>query len=155
MEDQPKPKVGYGNPPVEHQFKPGQPSANPKGRPRKNKAYQQAVLEQLNRMITVTVGGKRRKVSVTDIALQQLGNKAAAGDLAAIKEITKLYQQIAPLKPQPEMSLEELNFRQEAAKKLNELIIESLQRKASQMKDETTRARPQAPGGGRQTDGSD
>jgi hypothetical protein len=155
MVDQPKRKVGYGSPPEEHQFKRGQPSANPKGRPRKNKTYQHSVLEYLNRKLTITTGGRRRKVPVIGVALQQLGNMAAAGNLAAIKEINKLYQQIAPLRPQPEMSPEELKLRQEAANELRGLLIEALDRKASQKKDESARVRPQAPGGSGQTGGSD
>lgn len=142
MADKPKRKVGYKSPPTEHQFQPGQPSANPKGRPRKNKAYQQAVLEQLNRKLTITVNGRRRKVSVTDVALQQLGNMAAAGDFKAIREINRLYQQIAPLRPQLEMSQEELKFRQESARKLTDLISESLERKAAESKPGRPRPSP-------------
>lgn len=126
--------VGYKRPPAEHQFKKGQPSPNPKGRPRKDKAYQRVVLEALNRKLTITVNGKRRKLSVTEVALQQLGNKAGAGDLNAIKEINKLNQQVAPLKPQPEMSSEELRQREQNTATLSALLIEALNRKAQEKK---------------------
>lgn len=45
-------KVGYGCPPKEHQFKPGQ-SGNPKGRPKKNNNFAEDVLEEMSEMITV------------------------------------------------------------------------------------------------------
>jgi len=114
----PEYKVGYKKPPIGTRFQKGGPSPNPKGRPPKDASFQQVVEDELNRKIAINENGRRRKVPVTKVALRQLGNKAAAGDLRAIKELTKLYQQVSPLKAKPEMSEEERRFREESAKKL-------------------------------------
>ena len=145
-----RPPVGYKSPPVEHRFQKGQPSPNGKGRPRKNKAYQQAVLEALNRKVPIRVNGKRqRKVSVTEVSLTQLGNMAAAGNLKAIKEVNTLNQQISPLKPQPEMSPEELQRRRELAAKLTDMLSDALDQKAADKKDTAPRGgwKPPTPDG--------
>ena len=144
MADQPKRKVGYKSPPVEHQFKANQPSANPKGRPPKNKSFRAIVLAQLNRKVIVTQNGKRRRVVVTEVVLQRLAQKAAEGDLLAIREIVKLHQSIAPLKPEPEMSPEEMRERQEMAARLSAGMIEWLEAKAAENKPERRRP-PLAP----------
>jgi Family of unknown function (DUF5681) len=45
-------KTGYGRPPIEHRFKPGQ-SGNPRGRPKGKKNEATILHELLNRKITV------------------------------------------------------------------------------------------------------
>ena len=132
----PRSKVGYKSPPVEHRFQPGQPSPNPKGRPRKNKAFQEAVHEQLNRKVAIKVNGKRKKASITEVALHRLGNMAVAGNLDAIKEVNKLNERIAPLAPQPQMSAEEQRSHDEAVAKVTALCMEALEMKAAAKKRE-------------------
>ena len=69
-------RVGYGRPPEEHQFRPGQ-SGNPKGRPKgsKNKppasAYEQRLdamlLDEFYREVEVPVGGEMRTMTNTTL----------------------------------------------------------------------------------------
>lgn len=73
--------TGYGNPPVDHQFKPGQ-SGNPKGRPIKRE--RSATLRQLTRdvlmlmdsPVTITIDGKPTKVSAHEALLRRHLHKA-------------------------------------------------------------------------------
>ena len=58
-------RVGYGKPPHETRFKPGQ-SGNPGGRPKKNAiSLVEAFTRELNTSVTVTEGGKSRKIYQT------------------------------------------------------------------------------------------
>lgn len=142
MDEKPKRKVGWKSPPEERQFKKGEPSPNPGGRPRKDRSFQKMVVDELNRKVAVTVNGRRKLKTVGELALQQLGNKAAAGNLAAYKEFTKLQQKVAPLKPQTEMSEEELRFRKEASARLVDATILGLEMMAAANKPERPRKPP-------------
>ena len=55
--------VGYGRPPVEHQFRPGQ-SGNKRGRPKGSKSEAAMINELLSQKITVNQNGKARKISL-------------------------------------------------------------------------------------------
>jgi Family of unknown function (DUF5681) len=76
-------KVGYGKPPRHTRFKQGEPSANPRGRPRKNLAA--LLVEGLNKPVTVTENGQRRTATVREAIVSQLINKSATADLRATK----------------------------------------------------------------------
>lgn len=75
--------VGYGHPPVEHQFKKGQ-SGNPAGRKKGSKNIATMVEEALAEKVTVNINGKRKTVSKLEAAFIQQSNKAAAGDPKAV-----------------------------------------------------------------------
>ena len=66
-------------------FRSGAPSPNPKGRPRKSRGVDGAVLGALSERVTVTEQGKRRRKSKLDITAAQIANKGAGGDLRAAK----------------------------------------------------------------------
>ena len=66
-------------------FRPGAGSPNPKGRPKKGRGVDGAVLGALAEKVTVTEQGKRRRKSKLDITAAQLANKGAGGDLRATK----------------------------------------------------------------------
>ena len=66
-------------------FRSGMPSPNPKGRPRKSRGVDGAVLGALSEKVTVTEQGKRRRKSKLDITAAQVANKGAGGDLRAAK----------------------------------------------------------------------
>jgi hypothetical protein len=81
-------EVGYGKPPRGTRFKKGAPSANPLGRPRKNIAA--LLVEGLNKKMTVTENGRRRKVLVREAITSQLINQSASADLRATKMLLDL-----------------------------------------------------------------
>jgi hypothetical protein len=145
MAEQPRKPVGYGSPPVEHQFKKNQPSANPRGRPRKDKAFGAMVRDQLNRKIAITVGGKRRRVPINQVIVQQLLKKAAEGDLVAMREVIRLNLLVGP-PPVEGISLAEMQERQAAAEKMKALLIDALEMKAARKKRDQQRKLP--PGAG-------
>ena len=75
-------EVGYGRPPREHQFKKGEPSRNPKGRPRGAKPAPDLVAALLQ-PVTIRMQGKERKVSFPEAMIQVAKDKALKGDLRA------------------------------------------------------------------------
>ena len=127
-------EVGYGRPPKATQFKKGEPSANPKGRPKRNKDFQRVVVEQLNMKTTVTIEGRRRRLTLSELSIQQLARKAAGGDVPSIKLVVGLAQAISPLRPEPTMSPEEERKREEMVKKLHGLLVDSLDAAAARRK---------------------
>lgn len=85
-------QVGFGRPPLEHQFSKGQ-SGNPSGRPKGSKNLSDVIAASLAQRVTVTIDGKRRSISKLDAAVTQMANKAAAGDRHAAKLIIELLHQ--------------------------------------------------------------
>lgn len=78
--------VGYGKPPAESRFKPGQ-SGNPKGRPKGVKNFSTLMDKELATKVTIKEGEKRRKISKREAMVKQLTNKAAAGDHKSIQVV--------------------------------------------------------------------
>ena len=76
--------VGYRRPPKHSQFKPGQ-SGNPRGRKPGAKTATQVLAGILGQKVKVTENGKRRSISMLEVATKQLVNKAAGGDNQASK----------------------------------------------------------------------
>jgi hypothetical protein len=81
--------VGYGQPPVATQFKPGQ-SGNPKGRPKGSKNMLTLLMEELDQKVTVTSDGRSQRMSKRRIAVRQQVDRAAQGDSKAFATIMKL-----------------------------------------------------------------
>jgi len=81
-------EVGYGKPPRHSRFRTGEPSANPRGRPRKNMTA--LLVEGLNKKVTVTENGRRRKVTLREAITSQLINQSASADLRATKMLLDL-----------------------------------------------------------------
>lgn len=67
--------VGYGKPPKHTRFVPGV-SGNPKGKPRKNKSFEEEVQAILGARVPVTIGGKKTYVSKRQLLLEQIINGA-------------------------------------------------------------------------------
>lgn len=76
--ENPGERVGYGRPPREHQFKPGQ-SGNKKGRPKGSKNEATIINELLNRKIDVRENGRVRKISVLEGILTKVADDALKG----------------------------------------------------------------------------
>jgi Family of unknown function (DUF5681) len=82
-------EVGYGKPPRKMRFRKGE-SGNPKGRP-KGKLNWATVLERaLQEQVVINENGVRRTVTKLEAAYTQLVNKAASGDLTALKLLAAL-----------------------------------------------------------------
>ncbi len=64
---------------------PRSPSPNPKGRPRKTRGVDAAVLDALAEKVHVTEQGRRRRRSKLDITAAQIANMGAGGNLRAAK----------------------------------------------------------------------
>lgn len=82
--------VGYCRPPADTQFRKGQ-SGNPKGRPKNSRNVKTSVRELANRRFEVVENGKRRKMSMIDLMLHKLTEKALASDLPAIRKMLELF----------------------------------------------------------------
>jgi hypothetical protein len=83
-------EVGYRRPPKHSQFKKGQ-SGNPAGRPKGSRQLDPARI--LTKVVTermlIREGGVERRVTRLEVALIQLANKAASGDLKALTTLLK------------------------------------------------------------------
>jgi hypothetical protein len=78
--------IGYGKPPKRTQFTKGQ-SGNPKGRPTGSQNFA-TLLHKIGRQrVRVTENGGSRHISKFEATMLQLTNKAASGDLKAIREL--------------------------------------------------------------------
>jgi len=95
--------VGFGKPPQSTQFKKGQ-SGNPAGRP-KGKTNVATVIEQaLSEPVVVNEGGKRRTRTKLEVAITQVVNKAAGGDLKAMKLLMAMVPMLGSDQPEAAMS---------------------------------------------------
>ena len=65
-------------------FVPGR-SGNPKGRPRKANTVGETMREALDEKVTISEGGKRKRITKRVAAATQWANKSASGDLRAGK----------------------------------------------------------------------
>jgi hypothetical protein len=100
----PKVGVGYGRPPVNRQFRPGQ-SGNPKGRPKGQKNLVTMFAETLNEKIPVRGrNGKRRRLTKLQAMFEVITNKALSGDAKAFSTIVQLAERYGVFKYQEENS---------------------------------------------------
>lgn len=83
-------EVGYGKPPKSGQFQKGNKKG--KGRSRGSRNMASRVRDAFEETVPVKQNGKVRKRAKFDIALQQLANKAAGGDLKAIAQTLTLQE---------------------------------------------------------------
>jgi hypothetical protein len=72
-------ETGYGKPPKQHQFKPGQ-SGNPRGRPKGAKNTATIIDEILNRKVRVRTGDTVRKMTVLEAMLTGFADHGLKGD---------------------------------------------------------------------------
>ncbi len=78
--------VGYGRPPIEHQFRPGQ-SGNPTGRPKGARRFTADLLEELGEIVAVNNGDQKRALTKQRAIVSVLVCKALEGDAHAIATI--------------------------------------------------------------------
>jgi len=72
-------EVGYGRPPKDTQFKPGQ-SGNPRGRPKKSKNVEAMIQRELDEVVTLQEGGCQIRITKREAIIKQLVNSAIKGD---------------------------------------------------------------------------
>jgi hypothetical protein len=106
MSDKKNYDVGYGKPPKSGQFKPGQ-SGNPKGRPKGAVGLNAAFEKTLRRKVSITEGGKSKRVTCAEALTLTLAKKAFEGDLKSVETImrfaTMLSHQAAATDAVPEV----------------------------------------------------
>ena len=83
--------VGYGKPPIHSRFKKGV-SGNPNGRPKGTRNFVTVLLKTLREKVVINENGKRTVITKLEAAVKQLVNKAAAGNLVAVKYLVGITQ---------------------------------------------------------------
>ena len=71
--------VGYGKPPAQHRFKKGQ-SGYPRGRRKGSANLMTLVNNELDTLVTIEVGSRRRRVTKRQAAAMRLANMFTMGD---------------------------------------------------------------------------
>jgi hypothetical protein len=87
-------EVGYCKPPKKNRFSKGN-SGNPRGRPKGSKNVSTIFHRMCQEKVRVTENGKQRMVTKFEASLLQLLNKAAGGDIRAMKESFALERMFA------------------------------------------------------------
>ena len=87
-------RIGKGNPPKANQFKKGQPSANPKGRP-KGSRKENPITKILKRRIPIIENGRKRMVTVDEALAIKFVDLALKGDPRFAQLLMKLQFEIA------------------------------------------------------------
>ncbi|MBR1364857.1 DUF5681 domain-containing protein [Bradyrhizobium ottawaense] len=85
--------VGYGKPPKERRFKPGQ-SGNPRGRPKKCLRLIDLVAHELKRKRPIVEDGQRLRIETDKVLVKRLIDLALKGNLRALNSVMTLIQQI-------------------------------------------------------------
>ncbi|HEX4022165.1 MAG TPA: DUF5681 domain-containing protein [Acidobacteriaceae bacterium] len=94
MSDKQRPKsgdyaIGFAKPPEDHRFKAGV-SGNPKGRPKGSHNVRKVLERTLLETVVINEGGRRRTITKLQATVLQLANKAASGDLGAVRLLLEL-----------------------------------------------------------------
>jgi hypothetical protein len=82
-------EIGFGKPPKHSRFHKGL-SGNPKGRPKGTRNLATVLERTLREKVVISENGVHRTVSKLEAAARRLVDKAAAGDLAALRQLTAL-----------------------------------------------------------------
>ena len=100
MKKKPTPKdasldyeVGFGKPPKQTQFKPGQ-SGNPRGRPKGTKNLKTDLMEELSEMIAVREGDRSQNVSKQRALVKTLMARALQGDARLATLLTSMMMRL-------------------------------------------------------------
>lgn len=82
--------VGYGKPPINRRFKPGE-LGNPKGRPRRPSApLANCIREVMEGPAEYREGGRKKVSTWNEVSLRMLVERAAKGDLGAAEDILRV-----------------------------------------------------------------
>lgn len=86
-------RVGYGKPPREHQFRPGQ-SGNPRGRQKGSRGLKADLQAELDGTIAISINGERVRGTRQRLFVKALATRAAFGDLKAASILAPLILQV-------------------------------------------------------------
>jgi hypothetical protein len=81
--------VGYRRPPASGRFRPGK-SGNPKGRPKGSRNFLTLLEQELNKPISVTENGRKRKLTRLQAIVKRVVNSALAGDQRALLNLLEI-----------------------------------------------------------------
>ena len=82
-------EIGFGKPPAGTRFQKGR-SGNPKGRPKGALNLATVLARTLREKVIINENGQRKIITKLEAAVKQLVNKAASGDLRALRHLTDL-----------------------------------------------------------------
>lgn len=121
-EDELPEQVGYGSPPESGKFKKGQ-SGNPNGRPKGTKNLSKTILDEIRQKVRIKGLRGPRWVTKLKAAAMQLANRAAQGDLRALRELFALVR----------ASEEETDNRvlPETLREADQMVLQSLRKRIS------------------------
>lgn len=86
-------EVGYGKPPKEHRFPPGQ-SGNPAGRKKGSRGIKTDLHAELSSVLTISINKQPVSGTKQRLMLKSLATRAAAGDVRASALLLPLIMQI-------------------------------------------------------------
>lgn len=86
-------EVGYGKPPKEHRFPPGQ-SGNPRGRKQGSRGIRTDLHAELSSVLTISINKQPVSGTKQRLMLKSLATRAAAGDVRASALLLPLIMQI-------------------------------------------------------------
>ena len=75
------------------QFPSGGPSANPLGRPKGSVNRAQMIARILGETVPAELGGRKRKISITEASIRRLAQLALKGDRNAIRDVLQLWKE--------------------------------------------------------------
>jgi hypothetical protein len=99
--------VGYGRPPVNRQFKPGQ-SGNPKGRPKGRKNLTTTIVDALSKKIKVRDKNGLRTISKFEAIFEVQVNEALSGNSNAFAKVFQIAEKLEAFRWQPELNHNQL-----------------------------------------------
>src|SRR5438445_3199857 len=87
--------IGYGKPPRGRRFEKGQ-SGNPRGPrgPAGKKSLPALLVAALDEPVTVTINGKRRRITKREAIVTQMVDKSASADLRATKMLIDMLKEV-------------------------------------------------------------
>jgi Family of unknown function (DUF5681) len=95
-------EVGYGRPPKHAQFAKGK-SGNPKGRPKSIANLDQRIEWELDKTISVKIGGRNVILTKREAIIKQVLKMAAKGDLRALEYLIRQERDRNPRPLKPRM----------------------------------------------------
>ena len=109
--------VGYGKPPPEHRFKPGQ-SGNPRGRKSRKRNESEIIAMVRDELVTMTINGKTRRITAFEAATRKTFSTCLAK--GNVRDLEKLFQLFARYGAEPDE--QRIAQAKEAADKVLETI---------------------------------